>query len=387
MNRSLLSAAVGALLRRPAKALSLSLGLALVVVLLGAVIFLSDALRAEAGRVRSAMPEIVVQQLVAGRPTVIDARAQERIRTLPSVRAVRPRAWGYVFLPALQGNVTVVGMGPAAASLGDFSAALSSGRDLNPAAHEMLMGAALAQYLGLRVGDELALPGSKQALKLVGLFHSSVDLYTVDVVLCSDADARTLLGLKEQEAVDLAVDVINPDESRVIAAAIVKELPGARVIERAAMERGYMLTYGRRAGFVLAACIPAMLALLVLAWDRLSGLGDRERREIAIMKAVGFGTRDVVWLKLTESFLVGAGGTLVGLLGAYAWVFWLGAPGLRGALVGWSVLYPSAPLTPMVDVPQLLGIALTVIGSFLLVSVVPAWRAAMADPMEVMRGA
>jgi ABC-type lipoprotein release transport system permease subunit len=68
-------------------------------------------------------------------------------------------------------------------------------------------------------------------------------------------------------------------------------------------------------------------------------------------------------------------------------VFWLGAPGLRGALVGWSVLYPSAPLTPMVDVPQLLGIALTVIGPFLLVSVVPAWRAAMADPMEVMRGA
>jgi ABC-type lipoprotein release transport system permease subunit len=41
----------------------------------------------------------------------------------------------------------------------------------------------------------------------------------------------------------------------------------------------------------------------------------------------------------------------------------------------------------MVDVPQLLGIALTVIGPFLLVSVVPAWRAAMADPMEVMRGA
>jgi len=39
----------------------------------------------------------------------------------------------------------------------------------------------------------------------------------------------------------------------------------------------------------------------------------------------------------------------LGLLLGYAWVFWLGAPGLRPALVGWSVLYPRAALTPVVD--------------------------------------
>ena len=82
---------------------------------------------------------------------------------------------------------------------------------------------------------------------------------------------------------------------------------------------------------------------------------------------------------------MGAGATALGLLLGYAWVFWLGAPGLRPALVGWSVLYPRASLTPVVDVAQLLGVTIAVLGPFVLLSVVPAWRAATADPLESMR--
>ena len=153
------------------------------------------------------------------------------------------------------------------------------------------------------------------------------------------------------------------------------------------MGRVYTLGYGRRAGLVLAASIPAILALLILAWDRASGLGPDEKREVAILKAVGFATRDVLGVKMLEALLVGALGTAIGLVLAYAWVFVLGAPGLRPALVGWSVLYPEAPLTPMVDVAQLLAIALAVLAPFVGLSIVPAWRAAVIDPMEAMRGA
>jgi ABC-type lipoprotein release transport system permease subunit len=158
------------------------------------------------------------------------------------------------------------------------------------------------------------------------------------------------------------------------------------VIERDLLARVYHLAYGRRAGLVLGATIPALLALLVLAWDRASGASPDERREIAILKAIGWSTRDVLWAKLLESLLVGAAATALGLLLAYAWVFWVGAPGLRPALVGWSVLYPKSSLTPAVDVAQLVGITLAVLGPFALLSVVPAWRAASVDPVESMRG-
>ena len=108
-----------------------------------------------------------------------------------------------------------------------------------------------------------------------------------------------------------------------------------------------------------------MLALFVLAWDRASGLGPDEKKEIAILKAVGWSSSDVLWAKLYESLLVGASATAAGLaarvrVGLPAGGAWRCA----AAIAGWSVLYPEGVLTPEVDVAELLAIALTVLGPF-----------------------
>jgi ABC-type lipoprotein release transport system permease subunit len=388
MRLSILAFALQALARRKARALALGGGLAFAVALVAAVIFLTESLRAEAERAHAAQPDIVVQKLVGGRPTTISAAEAAKLTDIPSVRAVTPRVWGYVFLPSLQGNVTIMGTPRGAPPLSLANGVLAEGRDVVPGAHEMIAGAELAHFLGMRPGDELGLPTGNpdaHALKLVGTFRSSLDLYTADLVICDDDDARALLALPAGDATDLSLSLANPAEARVVARTIGERIPGARVIERDLLARVYHLAYGRRAGFVLGAAIPALLALLVLAWDRASGVGPDERKEIAVLKAVGWSTSDVLWAKLFESLLVGASATALGLLLGYAWIFWLGAPGLRPALVGWSVLYPRAALTPAVDVAQLLGISLAVLGPFALLSVVPAWRAATTDPLETMR--
>ncbi len=252
----------------------------------------------------------------------------------------------------------------------------------------MVAGANVARFLGLHIGDSLSLPSAVPSppLTLVGTFGSSVETYANDVVLCDEADARAILDVPDDRATDLALDVVNPAEARIVAKTVLARLPGTRVIERELLARVYALAYGRRAGLVLAASIPAILALLVLAWDRASGLAPDERKEIAILKAVGWSNADVLWAKLYESLLVGAAATGLGLFLGYAWVFLLGAPGLRGAIAGWSVLYPESALTPQVDVAQLLAITCAVLGPFVALSIVPAWRAASLDPMESMRG-
>lgn len=389
MKVSLLAHALGALGRRRARSIALGGGLAFAVALVSAVLFLTESLRAEAERAHAAHPDIVVQRLVGGRPATISAGARGELDGVPSVRDVTPRVWGYIFLPAIQGNVTVVASPRGAPPISVASGVLHSGRDLTPGQHEMIAGVALAHFLGMLPGDELALPSADpraaRPLKLVGTFRSSLDLWTSDVIVCDEDDARALLGVPDGDATDLAVTLANPAEARVVASTIVERMPGARVIERDLLERVYHLAYGRRAGLVLGASIPAIFALLVLAWDRASGIDDGERKEIAVLKAVGWSTADVLWAKLFESILVGAAATSVGLLLGYAWVFWLGAPGLRPALVGWSALYPRSSLTPAVDAAQLLGVTLAVLGPFVLLSVVPAWRAAAADPLESMR--
>jgi ABC-type lipoprotein release transport system permease subunit len=388
VTRSLFAYALGALARRRAKAFALGLGLALAVALVGAVLFLTDALRGEADRARLATPDVVVQRVVAGRPATVRLGDAHKLEDIPSVPRVRARVWGYLFLPILQGNVTVIGVADDAPALTATSGALAAGRDLAHGAHEMIAGDALAKALALRVGDGLQLPSAQPSplLTLVGTFASRVELYAADVILCDEADARSVLGLAPDEATDLALTVTNPDEARVVARTVIERMPGARVVDKESLGRVYALAYGRRAGLVLAGSIPAILALLILAWDRASGLAPEEKKEIAILKAVGWSTRDVLAAKMLEALLVGGAGTALGLVLAYGWVFLLGAPGLRPAIVGWSVLYPEAPLTPMVDVAQLLAIASCVLAPFVALSIVPAWRAAGTDPMVAMRG-
>jgi ABC-type lipoprotein release transport system permease subunit len=379
---------MGSLGRRRAKSLALGGGLAFAVALVAAVLFLTSALRGEADRARLAIPDVLVQRLVGGRPATITVAEASKLADIPSVRAVRPRVWGYVFMPDLQGNVTVVGVPKSVPSLDEVRGTISEGRDRRAGAHEMILGTALARFLGLHVGDSLALPSSTPTapLQLVGTFASSVEAYTNDVIACDEDDARAVLDVPPDAAADIALDVINPAEARVVARTVLTRLPGTRVVERELLGRVYALAYGRRAGLVLAALVPALLALFVLAWDRASGLGPDEKKEIAILKAVGWSSSDVLWAKLYESLLVGASATAAGLALAYGWVFLLGAPGLRAAIAGWSVLYPEGVLTPDVDVAELLAIALTVLGPFVSLSIVPAWRAASLDPMESMRG-
>ena len=114
-------------------------------------------------------------------------------------------------------------------------------------------------------------------------------------------------------------------------------------------------------------------------------MGETERKEIAVLKAVGWSTSDVLSEKLAEALLVGALATAMGLFMGYAWIFFADAPLLRPALSGFGVLYPEAKLTPQVDLAQLLGVALAVLGPFVALSIVPAWRAAQIDPMDAMR--
>lgn len=386
---ALLSLAASSLARRTAKTLALGGALALTVTLAAAVLFLTDALRGAAGRVRDGAPDLVVQRLAGGRPTLLDASFAARLRDLDSVRSVRARVWGYLFVPAVSANVVVVGVASDAPMEAQIAGAISEGRALSGRG-ETLLGAALARALGLRVGDEVRLPVGEDKLgpplRVVGVFAPAVEVYTSDLVLVGDDDARALLGVGAGEATDLAVSLVNPAEARVVSHAAIERVPGARVVDRALMARVHELAFGRRGGLALAALLPALLAFLVLGWDRMSSLGAEERREISVLKAVGFATRDVVFVRMCESLVLSLAATALGVAVAYAWVFVFGAPGLRSAIAGFGVLQGDAPLVPTIDAAQLFGLVLGVVGPFVALSVLPAWRAAVVDPMEGMRG-
>jgi ABC-type lipoprotein release transport system permease subunit len=162
-------------------------------------------------------------------------------------------------------------------------------------------------------------------------------------------------------------------------------MPGARVISKKQLMRTYGSSYGFRSGVLLSTSLICLLAFLILAYDRLARLSREEQREIAILKAIGWQTRDLIRLNMLQSLVLSLTGFLIGVVLSYGHVFMAGAPLLRIVFSGWSVLYPPHPLPASLDLSKLFGLMFLTVVPYIAVGIIPAWRAAVKDPEEVFR--
>lgn len=387
---ALICFALGSARRRAGRSFALGVALALVTFALSAVLFLTEALRREFRLAVATLPDLTVQQLAAGRPALIAEQEQAAIAAIPGVIAARPRVWGYYFVSSLSGNFTVVGVDTDDDAVRrDLALVSMNGRlPSSNVSGEVVMGAAAAAFFGLEPGDAITLPvgRAEKRLQLVGVFRSEVGLWTADVLLMNEADAREFLHVPPGYCTDLAVHLSTPDEATVVARKIADRLPGARIVDRQLMARTYDLTFDTRGGLLGAMLLPALVAFLVLVWDRLTGVGTGERREIGVLKAVGWQTGDVLLARLWENAAIAFQGAAVGIVGAYLYVFGARAPGLAEVLMGWSTLYPALRLTPAVEGGQMLVLLCLAVIPFVVASLVPAWRVATQDPHGLLRG-
>lgn len=257
-----------------------------------------------------------------------------------------------------------------------------------PAPGQMVVGAALARARGLAVGDVLSLrsfDGKPYAFSLAGVLDADSELVSADLMLVNGGDFRAFFGVEPGLFTDLVLRVANPSEVRKVAEKVLERLPGARVIAREEMRRSYEAAFNWRQGVLLTFLSTIMAAFALLAWDKASGLSAEERREIGILKAVGWETGDVLRMKLWEGALVSLCAFLAGYVLAWLHVFYADAPLFTAVLKGWSVLYPRFALTPQVEVAQIATLFFLTVLPFVAATVVPVWRAATLDPDEVMR--
>ena len=389
---ALVEHALRALLRRRGRNAAVSVGLALVVALFASVLFLGEALRAEVEAGARYVPDLSLQRLIAGRPALLPTELLRAVRAVPGVRSARPRVWGYLYVPPISANVTIIG---ARGDEATFPDDVLEGRAVHAGERRAcVLGAALAEAFGLRVGDSVALSSDVgganprvHLLDVVGVFHEESALRTADVLVTSEADARALLGVGDGLATSFAVTLTTPERARAAAQGLARLVPGAHLVDERLLRRSYALTADGRGGLLGAMFLPALAALLLLAWDKLTGLSETERREIGVLKAIGWEVRDVLTARAWESLLVAMVGATLGVLVAYAYVFLAQAPGLAGALYGWSALHPPLRLTPQVDLAQTLALIFGVALPLVAVGLVPAWRAARLTPDAALRGA
>lgn len=379
----LIEYALGALARRPGKNLSLLFVYTLTIAMIASVLLFSGALREEAARLLAGAPELLVQRLSAGRHEAIPESYLREIAALPGVSAVQPRLWGYLYDPLTKGNYTIMAAGSHAGRLTGITGRLPH------AAGEAALGAGVAAGRKVTAGDDLVLidsRGTGRSFTVTGVFTAASALLTNDLVLLETGELRDFFGLPDGLATDLAITVRNPREVDTLAAKIKARLPDTRPITRLDILRTYEAVFDWRSGMLLAAFAPALAAFAILAWDRASGLSAEEKREIGVLKAVGWGTGDILLLKFWEGLIVSGLALALGVLLAEVHLLLFDGALLSRMLKGWSVLYPPFRFTTIPDAGTIAALALFTVGPYLAATVVPAWKSAVTDPDSVLRG-
>ncbi len=368
----LLDYTLAALLRRKTRNFGLLLVYTLLVFLFASALLLGQGLRREAAVLLQDVPEVIVQRLTAGRHDLLPVAWLDSLQRIRGVGAVQGRLWGYYYDPAVKANYTLM---------------VAPERGL--AADEILVGAALARVRQLGVGDYLGLRaanGQPLPLKITGVLESASELLSADLMLLSEAGFRALFNLPPDQYTDAVLTVRNPREARTVAEKITLALPNSRPILRAEILRTYDAVFNWREGMAFVWLGALLLAFAILAWDKAAGLSAEEKREIGILKAIGWETGDILRMKLWEGALLSLTAFLAGYALAWWQVFHGGARLFAPVLKGWAVLYPDFRLTPTVDPRQILVLLAVTVLPYILATLIPGWRAAIADPDAVMRG-
>ncbi len=369
--RNIIDYTLSSLLRRKRKNAALYIVYTLVVFLLSSTVFFTHSLKREAALVLKEAPEIIVQRIVAGRHELIPVGYLDKVKDIPGVRAAAARLWGYYYDPTSGANYTL---------MVSEDSPLSNGR--------IAIGEGVSRTRLAFEGDTLefrAHDGVVIELEVSRLISAESALLSSDLILMTEGDFRRLFGVSEERATDLALRVGNPRELSVIAVKIAELLPDTRQILRDEILRTYDAVFDWRGGLLLVILSGGLLAFIIFAWDKASGLSAEERREIGILKAIGWETSDIIQAKIWEGLVVSLSAFSTGVLLGYAHVFFTGARLFEPVLKGWAVLYPQFKLIPFIDGSQLVSLFFLSVVPYAVATVIPSWRAAIVDPDTVMR--
>ena len=397
--KNIIDYSLQSLLRRRSKNILILIIFILLVFAVSSILFITGSLTREMMITSNDLPDITVQRILGGRQVNVPASFIPEIEEIPGVEGVETRVWGYFYLASLQANFTIYGMDLNLLEDGEYrkivnwknvpdraeNQILSSRPDFR-----MIIGQGVFELLKDIQMEKAFLfyqPSWKKPIPfdIIGTFKTETELQSNDMMILQTDGARRVLELPDDEFSDLAVYVPNPEEIENIALKIRRYFPELRTITRAQIQNTYSSVFSWKSAFVLSSLLVAIFAFLILIWDKASGLSPEEKREIGILKAIGWDTDVVLSVIFWEGLILSGISSLAGILLAYAYIYWLRAPGLREIFIGWSTIYPSFQLIPDVDPKFLLLIVTISVVPYLAVTVFPAWKAAITDPDVIMR--
>ncbi|AXX92522.1 ABC transporter permease [Malaciobacter molluscorum LMG 25693] len=363
----------------------------ILVFILASVNFISNSISKDVLNSIDSQPDFIVQKMKAGQVIDINTNLVDKIESILGVNKVTTRVYGKYYFKALKQSFTIVGVDFFEEQNNKNLSVLIKNLDMKKFLQKeyMIIGNGVKKLFDKYKYDNsyffTTALGESVEVEIYDSLDAKTSLLSNDMIIMPKELAKIILGIGEFKATDIALNVPNELEKENIKVQLILLDDNLRVLSKKDVKSHFLNLFNYKGGLFLILYIVVILTFLLILYQRYSMINSSDKKEIAILKAVGWSIKDILKLKVLENFLVAFFSFSFGIIFAFIYVFLVKAPFLINIFLGYSNLDISYEFTPYVSLGSIITIFIFFVIPFLCVILVPVWKIATVDVIKSIK--
>ena len=363
----------------------------LIVFLISSVLFVSNSLKKEVFSTLDNQSDFIIQKTNNGKIFDTPISWVEDFSSINGVRNVQQRVYGhYYFMPE---NVyfTIVGVDLFEENTNKNIKELLSVLNISNFLQNdsMIIGNGIKKifdkYHYFDSYDFKLLDKQSLNVKIFKDLPQEANLIANDLIIMDINLAKKILNIDEENSTDIVLNVPNDLEKQNIKEQLILKHSNIRILQKESLKKEYENMFNYKGGIFLVLFIVVIFTFILILYQRYSMISSSDKKEIGILKAVGWSIKDIIKLKIIENFIVGFMAFIIGVIIAYIFVFILNAPILKNIFIGFSNLQNDFILNANIEFTTIVTLFLFFIIPFLSAVLIPVWKIAVIDANESMK--
>jgi ABC-type lipoprotein release transport system permease subunit len=363
----------------------------LIVFLSSSVLFISTTLKKEIFSTLENQSDFVIQKINSGKTLYTPSSWIDDFREINGVENVQQRVYGqYYFMPE---NIyfTIVGVDlfeeSASKNIKELLKQLNISEFLEK--DSMIIGNGIKKIFDkYHYFDSYDFKLANNELKEMKIFKDlpkEANLVANDLIIMDINLAKEILNINENETTDIILNVPNNLERQNVKEQLILKHSNTRILQKENLKKEYENMFNYKGGVFLVLFIIVILTFTLILYQRYSMISLGDKKEIGILKAVGWSIKDIIKLKIMENFIIAFMAFIIGCILSYIFVFIFNAPILKNIFIGYSNMQNDFIFNANINFSTLVTLLLFFIIPFLSAILIPVWKVAIIDSTESMK--
>ena len=377
--------------KHKSKHIAISLISILIVFLISSVLFISSSIQKELFQTLDAQSDFVIQRMNQGKIVNTPNSWIEDFSSINGIKNIQQRVYGQYYFEPSNKYFTIVGVDLFEEAVNENIKKLLSQMNISSFLEKdsMIIGNGVRKVLDeLYYSDTYSFKLYNRESKKVSIFKDlpkSSNLIANDLIIMDISLAKQILNINEDESTDIILNVPNDLERSNIKVELILKHLDIRVIQKEDIKKAYENLYNYKGGIFLILFIIVIITFVLILYQRYTMVSSSDKKEIGILKAVGWSIKDIIKLKISETFIVALLAFLIGIIFAYIFVFILNAPFLNNIFLGFNNMENSVILSANISFSNIVTLFIFFIIPFISAVLIPVWKIAVIDASESMK--